>query len=232
MTVSFSFSSQTTLLFTSSCLFRLSQLFPEETFPRTELACIFTRGKEVTKQHCPRIPSVRGSTWPYVDVVQHILVSCSQHTFSPRAHAAQGPVTLNWPWLYYAFSLPLTLDVLLLMSLWQYLDKAVAHTSSKERHRGAVPQFLIYVKTNRLTLRTAELPISVRPFFPFALVSRRRERRDKYKEERWRGKRKKRKTKKFIQSWQYDRKEQVIRAGIGNCRGVDSRSDLDSLICL
>lgn len=221
MTVSFSFSSQTTLLFTSLCLFWLSQLFPEETFPRTELACIFTRGKEVTKQHCPQIPSARGSTWPYVDVVQHILVSCSQHTFSTQAYA--GPVTLNWPWLRYAFSLPLTLDVLLLMSLWQYLDKAVADTSSKERHRGAVPQFLIYFQACALL----NCP-SVWDRFFLLWVGGGSEETKKRDE----GAKEKNRRQKIIQSWQYDRKEQVIRAGMGNCRGVDSRSDLDSLICL
>lgn len=155
---------------------------------------------------------------------------CAAHTsFLQPTHifhsslCCPGPVTLNWPWLRFAFSLPLTLDVLLLMSLWQYLDKAVADTSSKERHRGAVPQFLIYVQACALL----NCP-SVWDRFFLLWVGGGSEETKKRDE----GAKEKNRRQKIIQSWQYDRKEQVIRAGMGNCRGVDSRSDLDSLICL
>lgn len=117
--------------------------------------------------------SVWGEVWePCFNVVQHTLSSCGQHTFYPQALAARGAATLTWPWLSCVFTVPPSLDVLLSLSLWQYVDKAVTDTSSQEGHSGsssrcnAPPQFLINDKANPLAPLmaswTPEPPISVR----------------------------------------------------------------------
>ena len=104
----------------------------------------------------------------------HTLMLCSthylsgaKHTFSPpspRCSLAQGAVTLAWPWRSHVFTVPPSLDVLLSLSLWQYVDKAVTDTSSQEGHLGssslcnAPPQFLINDKANPLALHIAPWP--------------------------------------------------------------------------
>lgn len=139
----------------SSCPIRvqlpLSQLSPTEVFLRTELfasllcclcacTCTHLRGKGGNKTTMPSYSLCEGKC------ESHALMLCSTHclpeanTHFPLSLRCSGTCDIDLTLTVlcvYVFTVPPSLDVLLLLSLWQYVDKAVTDTSCQEGHSGS-----------------------------------------------------------------------------------------------
>lgn len=213
-------------------MFLRTALFVHSLSPRVPARVCFDMLCRERKQQNNGVPvfSVWGEVWEPCFNVQHTLSSWGQHTFYyPQALAARGAATLTWPWLSCVFTVPPSLDVLLSLSHWQYVDKAVTDTSSQEGHSGsssrcnAPPQFLINDKANPLALLMAS-------WTPELWEKEQTERRLEAKEEEKfekEGEKREKESQNGETAWKCEEKEFVHGQ-----RGVGSRGDPDRLICL